>query len=42
VVTGSQGSSAYKKNPISSYEEEGVGKWSLKKEKRGERKKDVE
>jgi hypothetical protein len=42
VVTGSQGSSAYKKNPISSYEEEGVGKWALKKEKRGKSKKEDE
>ena len=32
VVTGS---SVHKKNPISSYEEEGVGKWAQKKEKRG-------
>jgi len=37
VVTGS---SVHKKNPISSYEEEGVGKWAQKKEKRGERKDD--
>lgn len=28
-------SSAHKKNPISSYEEEGVGKWAQKKEKSG-------